>query len=174
MAWMPERRAISFDRDVIEDVVKASGGRFTPTQVRWCLRATVSYLHHLARFTDNLAIRIPNLGYAVCNLRDMRKRLGKLERKEARFGLKPQDRIEMDCLRRKIARLEEMGPKKGDPFVRDYMDAWRRYRQEGPFEDMQDFQARLYEDFDDPAAIVSLRGNRTGFYEKEDKDKEDI
>ena len=169
---MVKRRTISFERDVISDVIEVSGKRWTREQVRWCLRASIWYIHHLARYTDNLAIRIPKFGYAVCNLRDMRKRLGKLDRKEVKYGLMPEDRLEMDCLRRKIAMIESMDLKRGHPLTVDYKERWRGYRMERPFEDLQDFQASRYEDFDDGDFDIRLDHNNGNYVIKQEKDKE--
>ena len=51
------RNLISFDRDIVDEVVRRSDGKFTKQQVEWCMKASVSYVHHLARYTDNISIR---------------------------------------------------------------------------------------------------------------------
>ena len=47
-----DRSLISFDRDIVDEVVRRSGGKFTKQQVEWCMKASVSYIHHLARYPD--------------------------------------------------------------------------------------------------------------------------
>ena len=74
------RNLISFDRDIVDEVVRRSDGKFTKQQVEWCMKASVSYVHHLARYTDNISIRIPFIGYVICNLREMRVRRDKIRR----------------------------------------------------------------------------------------------
>lgn len=74
------RSLISFDRDIVDEVVRRSDGKFTKQQVEWCMKASVSYIHHLARYTDNISIRIPFIGYVICNLREMRVRRDKIRR----------------------------------------------------------------------------------------------
>lgn len=142
-----DRRLISFDRDIIDEVVNRSGGKFTKGQVEWCMRASVSYIHHLARYTDNISIRIPFVGNVICNLREMRVRRDKLLRIREREGGWPDDRmpIELECLDRKIKVIEgQDGLKLGDPMIRDNHSSMYNMRYGLTWEELQDFQSNQF------------------------------
>ena len=109
------RNLISFDRDIVDEVVRRSDGKFTKQQVEWCMKASVSYVHHLARYTDNISIRIPFIGYVICNLRE------------------------------KIKAIEDMeGLKNGDPLIRDNHEAMYQCRYGMTWEQLQDFQQKQF------------------------------
>lgn len=142
-----DRRLISFDRDIIDEVVSRSGGKFTKGQVEWCMKASVSYIHHLARYTDNISIRIPFIGNVICNLREMRVRRDKLLRIRDREGGWPDDRmpIELDCLNDKIKVMEDLGNlKEGDPMIRDNHASMYNMRHGLTWEELQDFQQQQF------------------------------
>lgn len=144
---MDKRRLISFDRDIIDEVVRRSEGKFTKGQVEWCMKASVSYIHHLARYTDNISIRIPFVGNVICNLREMRVRRDKLLRIRDREGEWPDDRmpIELECLDRKIKVIEgQDGLKLGDPMIRDNHSSMYNMRYGLTWEELQDFQSNQF------------------------------
>lgn len=143
-----DRSLISFDRDIVDEVVRRSGGKFTKQQVEWCMKASVSYIHHLARYTDNISIRIPFIGYVICNLREMRVRRDKIRRIYVKEGDRyPDERmpIELDCLDKKIKVIEGMeGLKNGDPLIRDNHEAMYQCRYGMTWEQLQDFQQQQF------------------------------
>lgn len=142
------RSLISFDRDILDEVVRRSDGKFTKQQVEWCMKASVSYIHHLSRYTDNISIRIPFIGYVICNLREMRVRRDKIRRIFVKEGNRyPDERmpIELDCLDKKINAIEDMeGLKNGDPLIRDNHEAMYQCRYGMTWEQLQDFQQKQF------------------------------
>ncbi len=147
---MGRRRLISFDRDIVEDVVARSGGKYTREQVEWCMAASVSYVHHLLRYTDAIAVRIPFLGVMEANMREMRVRRDRLLRIRDRQGGEFRDRrkgIELECLDRKLALGEELsrGMKRGDPFIADNHERLYQNRRGYTFEGLQDFQEEMFD-----------------------------
>lgn len=149
---MGEARKISFEKDIVDDVLREYGDRWTRQQVTHCLRASVAYLNHLVRFTDYPVIRIPYIGYALCNVKKMRARLSLLEWRERRFGLSSMDKVERSCLERKIAEIEDMDlPRTSSMRVNlsHRVSAMRFVEMDGkrkvvPFEAMEDFQAKKF------------------------------
>lgn len=144
-----KNRLISFDRDIIDEVVRKSGGKFTEGQVQWCLNASVSYIHHLLRYTDITSVRVPFLGEMVVNLREMKVRRNKLvrAREYGKWGSRSEAKaLELSCLEDKIKDVEEAanGLKRGDPLISDNHERQYQRRRGFTFEEIQDLQDEMF------------------------------
>lgn len=142
---MGDRRLISFRRDIVDDVVRESGGRWTREQVNQCFMASIALIHHVCRYTDYLSCKVPHIGDMVCNLHEMVRRRRKLRRILEEDGrLDERKSIELACLERKIPEAERLKAsgevRRGHPLVRHEVACWKMKRYGHPFEWFQDLQ----------------------------------
>lgn len=139
------RRLISFESHIVDDVVRKTGGKYTPSQVRDLFRASVSYINNLCRYGDVLTVSVPYIGKVVCNLLEMRRRQHNLQRLESKFGsLSAPQRQELEGLNTKIRDLEEYAGrnqiKGGDAFIRWNKPSLQYMRHGYKFEEIQKIQ----------------------------------
>lgn len=103
------RRLISFEDDILEDVYNKCGGKYTKQEIQGIYRATLSYAIDQLRFSDKISVAIPPLGHFECNLYQMQSRLKKLykTRKRKNYTLAPHFKKEVEMLEYKIGLLEK-------------------------------------------------------------------
>ncbi len=144
-----KRRLISFESDIIEDVMKKTGGKYTYDQINDVFLASLSYISNLCRYTDNTKVVIPHVGEVICNRREMDLRRKKLERIKARGKrLMDYETLELKCLESKINDIlseEEKGNiLNGDPLIKDNRRFIRYLKGKLKFENIQDIQQKQF------------------------------
>lgn len=61
-------------KDVVDEVYERLGGKYTREQIFDVFDASISYIHSIMKYTDNMAIRIPHIGHMWVNEREMMMR----------------------------------------------------------------------------------------------------
>lgn len=105
---MSERRFISFDEDIINDVYDRFEGKYTKQQIKDVLKHMILYSRNLLRYTPNCQVKWPGVGFFYVNVNDAETRLKNINNLEKLFGrLFPNKRIEKETLEEKIPEIRK-------------------------------------------------------------------
>ena len=144
------RRSISFEEDIVDDVFEKFGGTVSKSRIRYIFRSSIMYLVNSMRYTSATEMRVPFLGYLICNKGDMLIRYHYLERLRRRktFSLPPDLKAEFEALEAKIAAIEEGERKglykRGDKHIADMRNLRYNLKRKMPFEAVEDLQDREF------------------------------
>nr|DAW92278.1 MAG TPA: hypothetical protein [Caudoviricetes sp.] len=144
-----DRNLISFNSHIVESVMEKVGDEYTKEQIEDVLFSSVSYIHCLLRYTDNVEVIIPYIGSMVCNLPQMKTRKRKLLNKIKYTGimLKHEEK-ELECLDKKINDIsyanQEKKIKKGDFKTNNISHYIKILRRGFRFENIQDIQQKIF------------------------------
>lgn len=135
-----------FDFDIVESVYQKFNGKYSKRQIEDVLSSSVSYMHHLMKYTDAISVKIPYIGKFVVNKYRMNIRLSRLRNREKREPLSKYTKLEKETLEEKLDSIS----KGTDDVVRSCpvtknIRAWSYNILSGhSFEYIQDFQNNLY------------------------------
>lgn len=105
---MSERRLISFNSHIIEDVVKKSGGKYTYEQVEDVFNASTAFVINLMKYSDVMEVNVHPIGRVKMNLDQAKGRAGKLRRYIKRgMTLSKQQEAELEMLDARIKEVQE-------------------------------------------------------------------
>ena len=147
-----DRRLMSFEKEIVDDVYNKVGGVVSKQKIRYLLRASISYAMDLLYFTECTEVILPYIGRMRSNLSLMRSRRDKLlSVKAKRRFLSPDLQKELDMLGVKVADMESRHKAdKGFMFGTYYWcNASYRRRYYLSFMDageLQDFQNEVFEE----------------------------
>lgn len=142
---MTERRLISYERDIYQQVSDLSDGKFTPKQVQLLWESVISYIYFLVRYTPIVKIRLPLIGDLYVNLKEMEHRVKVLEGiKEENHKFTEKQEAEYIALIGKIKAIKEEDKKgrlkKRNFYMASMRDRVRHYKQGFDLEQIEDFQ----------------------------------
>lgn len=130
---------IKFEFDIIDRVYGEFGGMYTKEQIGDVLDASVSYAHHIMRYTDAWCVKIPYIGKMVVNGQMMKLRLRRILNMEKRGPLSGVMETEKEALQKRIAEVDLVFEKRSA--ARKKMKEWARMLTlKKGFAYVQDFQ----------------------------------
>lgn len=146
---MSKRRLISFESDIIDDVYKKLGGKYTKEQISDVFTSSVAYINNICRFTDCMSVVIPWVGEVICNRKDMDRYIGKLKYEEERLGVlgesyRKERRLVFDKLDQLSTVAKEKGFRPGDYHNKDLAESFRYFQGKDGFEALQDYQNEVF------------------------------
>lgn len=144
------RRMISFEEDIIEDVFNRLDGKYSRKQLMHLFRASLNYAVSILKYTDAVTVSIPSIGDLHCNLGQMNSRLLDLQRirKEKNYALPPDLKCEYEAIKEKISYLESEKSKR-EKKTRDLRfinirQARYKLKRNMPLELLEDFQDKEF------------------------------
>jgi len=140
-----KRRIISFDTDIIDDVHDQFDGVYSKELIKSILDASINYFKQLQKFTDKLAISIPDVGFLISSAKTLVRRKSILS--SFSLAIEIYQQMEMDALNIKIDKLNEIredGESQKHCFFRDAKSFLKRRFLSHKMEAIQDFQERIF------------------------------
>ena len=140
-----DRRIISFENDIVDDVYKKLDGKYSRDIIKRVYRAQISYAIDLLTFSDVSEVYLPFVGILKLNADRMRIRINSLKRRKKKRGCLPDDlKKELSMLEMKVEEINEMrkeGKLKGNDLHAINFTYYLRHLEDGiGFDNLQNFQ----------------------------------
>lgn len=146
-----ERRFISFDEDIINDVYDRFEGKYTKQQIKDVLKHMILYSRNLLRYTPNCQVKWPGIGFFYVNVNDAERRIEKISNLERIFGrLFPNKRMEKEMLEGKVPEIrkylgrEDVSVYSKKPMRRNERAFFRKLFKGKKPEEVQDMQKKEF------------------------------
>jgi hypothetical protein len=139
-----ERRMISFDDDIIDEVYAKFEGAYPRGMVREVLEASINYLKQLQRFSGKLAVYVPHVGYLLTDRLFLEARMKVLQKKIMTEPLAQTEINALSVKRRKLGEIRKLGENNFHPFFRNASRLIEEKVFNRPFSCIQDAQDKVF------------------------------
>lgn len=135
---------MAYPNDVVDEVYERLGGKYTKKQIWDVFDASISYVHAIMKYTDNLSIRIPHIGYMWVNKREMEMRVEAIKKFISGNRGKASKKLlkELECLEERIAVIPD-NLKNGHPLITNVVKSRVSLRSRRSWEEVQKFQNKI-------------------------------
>lgn len=135
---------MAFSEDVVNEVYERLEGKFAKKQIWDVFDASISYIHTLMKYTDNMAVRIPHIGHMWVNKREMENRVSAIKKFIAgNMGKAPRKMLkELECLEKRISEIPDDMPN-GHPLTTHIPKSRIALRKGKTWENLQNFQNKI-------------------------------
>lgn len=135
---------MAFMEDVVNEVYLRFEGKYTKEQIWDVFDASISYIHSIMKYTENMSIRIPHIGHMWVNKREMMMRVQVIKKFMAGNKGKATKKMlkELEMLEKRIAAIPD-NLVNGHPLVTNVVKSRMALKGGRSWDNIQDFQNKI-------------------------------